>query len=153
MRVLLVLLAAMMLAQCAGNQRFEVGESERALVFVGVAEAADATESHYAMLWRRLDPGSGAFTPYDDTDAFEAETNSNRSLRIEGIPGEFYALEIAPGAYALDSVFGRLRDGRVDQSVGGRVVSEVLLSRDADACTLQCVCLERCRIVLAPGWR
>lgn len=121
MRVLLMLLAATMLAQCAGNQSFVADRDDRAVVIVGVAEATGATESAYEMLWRRLDPVSGAFMSYDDADAFEAETNANDSLRIAGIPGEFYAIEVRPGAYALDSVFGRLRDGRVDYIAQGVV--------------------------------
>ncbi len=133
MRVLLMVLAATLLAQCAGNQRFVADNADRALVIVGVAEATGATESAYEMLWRRFDPASGSFVSLDGDDAFEAETNANDSLRIDGIPGEFFAIEVRPGAYALDSVFGRLRDGRVDYIAQGLVAGPSRPSFDVAA--------------------
>jgi hypothetical protein len=122
MRILLTLLAMLALTQCAtAPDRFAVGRSEQAFVIIGLAEAYDATESRYDMLWRKLAPGADAFTDYDDARSFQAETNSDDTLRIDGVPGEFTLVEIPPGAYALDSVFGRIRDGRVDYIAQGVV--------------------------------
>ena len=73
------------------------------------------------MLWRQLDAEGGAFTDYDDARAFAAETNSGDSVRVDGVPGEFFLVEVEPGDYALDSVFGRLRDGRIDYIAQGVV--------------------------------
>jgi hypothetical protein len=123
MRFLWTLLAVLAVAQCAtgDSDRFRVSGSEDALIIIGAAEAFDATESRYSMMWRRLDPETGEFIEHDDDAAFEAETNAGGTVRIDGIPGEFTIIEVDPGAYALDSVFGRIRDGRVDYIAQGLV--------------------------------
>ncbi len=115
MRFVFVILATLLVAQCASKPedgRFRVGESARGYVILGVAESADEREPAYAMLWRLLDP-AGHFTPYDDARAVEARTNSNDTLRLDGIPGEFAMGEVQPGVYALDSVFAVLREERL----------------------------------------
>lgn len=120
MRILFVLLAAALLAQCATpeDKRFNVGQSPRALVVIGVAEAARNTSPEYVMLWRRLD-ADGAFTEYDGDNIIELRTNTRGSLRVRELPGEFFLVEVAPGAYALDSVFALIHDRRVDYSANG----------------------------------
>lgn len=114
MRFLILVLGALALAQCAsrGEDDFTTGQSDRALVIIGVAEAAESTEGHYLMLWRRLD-SAGGFEDIDGRNAFEAETNSGGTVRVRGIPGEFAMRTVDPGVYALDSVFAIIPDGRV----------------------------------------
>jgi hypothetical protein len=122
MRILLAMLAALTLTQCASSEdeRFRVGASPRSFVIIGVAEAAANTQPYYVMLWRRLDQG-GAFTEYEERNIFEPRTNARGSARVRGIPGEFIAAEIDPGVYALDSVFALLRDRRVNYVANGVV--------------------------------
>ena len=43
------------------------------------------------------------------------------NAQVLGIPGEFVFAEIAPGTYALDSVFALIEDGRVNYSANGLV--------------------------------
>jgi hypothetical protein len=123
MRLVFALLSMLALAQCAtgDGDRFRVGEGDDALVIIGAAEAFDATESRYAMMWRRFDPADRHFIEHDDDDAFEAHTNADDTVRVDGIPGEFTVVTLDPGVYALDSVFGRIRDGRVDYIAQGIV--------------------------------
>jgi hypothetical protein len=123
-RIILVFLAAMSLAQCAsrgGEDAFRAGQSDRAYVIIGVAEAADMRDPVFAMLWRRLDD-EGRFTEYDDSRAIEARTNSGQSVRVRGIPGEFAMGEVRPGIYALDSVFAALREQSVSYFAQGVVI-------------------------------
>ncbi len=122
MRVMLVLLAAMALAQCASGQdrRFRVNQSSDALVIIGVAETASNRAPVYSMLWRRLGP-TGAFTEYDDARALAVRTNSGDSIRVRGIPGEFEIVRLEPGTYALDSVFATLRENRLSYIAQGVV--------------------------------
>jgi hypothetical protein len=121
MRLLLVMLGALLTAQCAGSrddERFRVGESPRAFVIIGVAESGANTQPDYAMLWRRVDAG-GAFMRYGRDTVFEARTHVNSSVRVRGVPGEFAMAEVDPGVYALDSVFAVIHDERVDYSANG----------------------------------
>ncbi len=112
--------AALLLAQCVSSEddRFQVGQSPSAFVVIGVAEAAGATEARYTMLWRQVD-ASGAFTEPTGRTAFEAETNSRGTVRVRGVPGEFRLVEVEPGVYALDSVFGVIRERRVNYIAQG----------------------------------
>jgi hypothetical protein len=122
MRFLFAILTALALTSCASSDddRFRVGSSPRSFVIIGVAEAAANTSASYDLLWRRLD-AAGGFTPLDDDTAILAETNERGSMRIRGIPGEFTLREVEPGAYALDSVFGVLRDDRVNYIANGLI--------------------------------
>lgn len=123
MRHLFAILAALMLAQCASSEddRFRVGASPDAFVIIGVAEAQANASAQYRMLWRRVGP-DGRFMDIDDDDnSFEATTNARGTLVIRGIPGEFKLAEIEPGTYALDSVFGVLRDRRVNYVAQGLI--------------------------------
>ncbi|MEZ6022284.1 MAG: hypothetical protein R3C16_02455 [Hyphomonadaceae bacterium] len=122
MRLLFTVLAALVLAQCAGreDERFAVGEAPNGYVIIGLAETADAREPRYAVLWRLLGP-DGRFTEYDDARAFERATNARRSLRVNGLPGEFLMAELPPGTYALDSVFATLREHGVTYFAQGVV--------------------------------
>lgn len=120
MRILVMLLATLALAQCATpeDRRFHVGQSPRALVLIGVAEAAHNTSPEYTMLWRRLEP-DGRFAEYDDGEIIEVTTHSRNSVRVRGMPGEFFIAEVEPGTYALDSIFALIRDQRVNYSANG----------------------------------
>lgn len=120
MRFLILIVAALTLAQCATpeGRPFRVGASEKALVVMGVAEAGENQEARYAMLWRLLN-SSGGFTELAGRTAFEARTNESGSVRIRGVPGEFALLEVEPGVYALDSVYAVIRDRRVDYVANG----------------------------------
>lgn len=122
MRVVFVILASLVLAQCATpeDKRFRVGESPGAYVIMGIAEAASNTSPRYTVLWRRLD-GSGQFMRYGERRIFEARSQSGDTVRVRGIPGEFVLSEIEPGEYALDSVFAVIRDGRVNYVANGVV--------------------------------
>jgi hypothetical protein len=122
MRLLFAIFGAMALAQCvtAEERRFHVGESASAFVIIGLAEAADNTSARYTQMWRLLDAG-GAFTEHSGRTTFEPETNTGDSIRVRGIPGEFFAYELEPGAYALDSVFGVIRDDRINYTAAGLI--------------------------------
>lgn len=122
MRRLLAILATLALAQCASSDddRFRVGESPRAFVIIGVAEAFSSTEADYEMLWRRVD-ASGNFEDPEGRTAFEARTNDRNTVRVRNIPGEFRLVEIDPGVYALDSVFAVIHD-RVNYIANGVVI-------------------------------
>lgn len=124
MRLILAILATLALAQCItppDDDRFRVGAEENALVIIGMAEAASDTSPEYKMLWRLLDE-AGDWTRYGPRTILETETNSGGSVRIGGIPGEFYIVELEPGVYALDSVFAVIRDRRVNYIAQGVVV-------------------------------
>lgn len=116
LRYMFAIGAAFVLAQCA-NARAErdlvFDRETQALVIIGVAKAARATYADYQVLWRRVRDETGAFESAGDRDNFELETNAAGSLRVPGVPGEFYVLRVAPGAYALDSVFARMSERRV----------------------------------------
>lgn len=120
MRLLFAILSAVVLASCAtpADDRFYVGQSARSLVIIGVAEGSDNTSARYTMLWRLLDAG-GAFTELDDDRAFSPETNTRNSIRVRDVPGEFYVYEVSPGTYALDGVYGVIRDRRVNYGADG----------------------------------
>ena len=115
MRLLILIVGALALAQCATaeDRHFRVGDSEDAYVIIGLAEASDNREARYRMLWRRLD-GGGRFAGLSGSNAFEARTNQGSTLRLRGIPGEFTMLRLDPGVYALDSVFGLIHGERVN---------------------------------------
>lgn len=118
LRVAFVASAALLTAQCASSDdRFYVGSAENALVIIGVAEASDAREGSYAVLWRRVEEGH--FTEPGGGRSFEGLTNSDDSVRVSGIPGEFTVVEVEPGVYALDSVFAVIRDRRVNYIAQG----------------------------------
>lgn len=123
MRLVFVAFAAMALGQCAStdDDRFYVGGSENALVIIGVAEAYDAREASYSMLWRRVDDESGRFTDHGGSRSFEAQTNSGDTVRVAGIPGEFTVVELEPGTYALDSIFAIIRERRLNYIAQGLV--------------------------------
>lgn len=123
MRTIIAIIAALSLASCitAEDRRFRVGQSERALVIIGVAEAAANTSARYSLLWRRLD-SDGGFSEVDGRTAFEPETNTRGSMRVRGIPGEFFAFEVEPGIYALDGAFAVIRDDRVNYIADGMIV-------------------------------
>jgi hypothetical protein len=120
MRFVVLILGALALAQCATaeDDRFHVGESPNAFVIIGVAETPNTREARFTLLWRMLN-ASGGFTEHDGDTAFQARTNEGDTLRIRGIPGEFEMLEVEPGVYALDSVFGLIRDDRVNYVAEG----------------------------------
>jgi hypothetical protein len=120
MRFAVLILGALALASCATSEddRFRVGESEKSFVIIGVAEASESREARYTLLWRQLD-AAGAFTEYDGHTTFEAQTNEGDTVRVRGIPGEFEMLEVEPGVYALDSVFGIIADERVNYVAEG----------------------------------
>lgn len=122
MRFLFAILAALAVAACAGSkdERFRVGQSPRAFVIIGVAEAAENTSARYDMLWRRLDQ-AGQFLPLHEETSFMAETNKRGSVRVRGIPGEFTLVEVDPGVYALDSVFGLIPAERVNYIANGLI--------------------------------
>ncbi len=122
MRFAVMILGALALASCATSEddRFQVGASEKSFVIIGVAEASESREARYTLLWRQLD-AAGAFTELNGRTAFDAQTNEGDTVRVRGIPGEFEMLEIDPGVYALDSVFGIIRDDRVDYVAEGVV--------------------------------
>lgn len=122
MRFLLAILTLSLVA-CASSDsddRFRVGVSPRSFVIIGVAEAAANTSASYEVLWRRLD-AAGGFEPLDDDTLLMAETNKRSAIRIRGIPGEFTLREVEPGTYALDSVFGVIRDERVNYIAQGLI--------------------------------
>ena len=123
MRFAVLILGALALASCAtsDDDRFQVGASEKSFVIIGVAEASDSREARYTLLWRQLD-AAGAFTEHSGRTAFEAQTNEGDTVRVRGIPGEFEMLEVEPGVYALDSVFGVIRDDRVDYVADGVII-------------------------------
>jgi hypothetical protein len=120
MRFLFVILAGLVLAQCASSEddRFMVGASPRSLVIIGVAESAANTSASYDLLWRRLNE-DGSFSELDDRNAILAETNERGTVRVRGIPGEFTLREVDPGVYALDSVFAVIRGDRVNYIANG----------------------------------
>jgi hypothetical protein len=120
MRFLVLILSVLALAQCATTEdhRFHVGESEKAFVIIGVAETAGNREARYTLLWRQLD-AAGAFAAHEGRTSFEARTNENNTVRVNGIPGEFEMLQVEPGVYALDSVFAEIRADRVDYVADG----------------------------------
>jgi hypothetical protein len=120
MRVAVMILGMLASAACATSEddRFRVGESEKSFVIIGVAEASESREARYTLLWRQLD-NAGAFTEVNGRTAFEAQTNEGDTVRVRGIPGEFEMLEVEPGVYALDSVFGIIRDDRVNYVAEG----------------------------------
>ncbi|WP_395647767.1 hypothetical protein [Terricaulis sp.] len=125
MRNLLAIVAALALTTCATaeDKRFAVGESAAGYVIIGVAEQSGAAqEASYTMLWRRVDPETGRFAPVNNRTAFEARTNAHDSVRVRGIPGEFAMGELAPGVYALDSVFAQIVDRRVAYVAQGVII-------------------------------
>jgi hypothetical protein len=126
MRRFFAILATLALAQCAGgaqqDSRFHVGANAQGLVIIGLAEAAANTSPVYTMLWRRLDPATGAFLPHGDATIFETHTNDDRSIRIRGIPGEFEMQRLTPGVYGLDSVYAVIAGRHVNYFAQGVVV-------------------------------
>lgn len=123
MRVLAMILACWVLAQCAtpGDRRFRVGASDDAYVIIGVAERDVNTVPRYKVLWRRLN-ADGRFRPFLVNRYFEAATNEGDSLRADGVPGEFTMTDIEPGTYALDSVYAVMPSGRVIYVANGVVL-------------------------------
>lgn len=124
MRALWVLLAALVLAQCSSAPRERphppaAFAGPTGYVVIGVAESAANTQPEYLMLWRKVDPVTGAFAPLSGYNSFEAHTNDNGSLRVRGVPGEFEHFQLEPGVYALDSVFAILHDQRVNYFAQG----------------------------------
>jgi len=134
MRFLFAILAAVTVASCItpDDDRFHVGQSERAFVIIGLAEAAENTSARYSMLWRRLDE-TGAFARFANENKFEAETNARGSIRARGIPGEFLVFEIEPGTYALDGVFALIAERRVNYVADGLIAGPERPSFDVRA--------------------
>ncbi len=122
MRLLLSTGAALLAAGCAagGDERFQVGVGADAMVVIGVAESFDQRDPSYRMLWRRVG-GDGRFMAFDGPNAFEVETNDADTVRVTGLPGEFAFQRVAPGVYALDSVFALIREDRVNYVAEGVV--------------------------------
>jgi hypothetical protein len=107
------------------DERFRVGVSANAFVVIGVAEAGANTSPRYTMLWRRVEGGAftplGSGLPYTAQRSFEVQTESSGSVRVRGVPGEFFMIELPPGTYALDSVFAEVRENRVSYVANGVV--------------------------------
>lgn len=125
MRFLLAMAAMLALATCATHERdnrFVVGSDPKAFVMIGVAEASDSTAAGYTMMWRRVDPDTGRFEGIGLNNTFEPHTNSNSSIRLHGIPGEFETVQLQPGVYALDNVYALIRDHLVSYYANGSVV-------------------------------
>lgn len=125
MRRLFAIVATLLLAQCATpgqDHRFRVGAEQDAMVFIGVAEATNNTAPIYTMLWRRIDPATGAFLPQSGNTIFEARTDEGGSIRMPGTPGEFEYRRITPGIYALDSVYALIPAGHVNYFAPGIIV-------------------------------
>lgn len=125
MRRLFAIVATLLLAQCATpgeDHRFRVGSEQDAIVFIGVAEATNNTSPEYTMLWRRIDPATGAFLPHSGNTIFEARTDEGGSIRIPGTPGEFEYRRITPGVYALDSVYALIPAGHVNYFAPGIII-------------------------------
>jgi hypothetical protein len=125
MRRLLAIVATLFLTQCATPQhdsRFRVGSDPQAFAFIGIAEATGSTTPIYTMLWRRLDPATGAFLPEGGGTTFEVRTDVGNSIRISGTPGEFEFARLTPGVYALDSVFALIPSGNVNYFAPGVIV-------------------------------
>ena len=118
MRLLLLILAAGLLVQCASGRGAPEIDGDRALVIIGVAETSDHRDPHYALLWRLVGEG-GRFSDYDDTRSFDARTHSDESVRVDGIPGEFEIFSVRPGVYALDGAFATLREQGVNYFAQG----------------------------------
>jgi hypothetical protein len=126
MRVWLTAAAMLALGACASSSsddgRFTVGQESKGYVMIGVAEASDSTAAGYTMMWRRVDPETGRFEGVGLNNTFEVHTNSNDSVRIRGIPGEFESEELPPGVYALDNVYALIRDRLISYYANGVVV-------------------------------
>lgn len=122
MRLVFVVLAGLVVAQCAtpGDRRFRAGHSDDAYVIIGVAERDRNTLPRYKVLWRRLS-GDGRFRPFLVNRYFEAATNEQDSIQVDGVPGEFTMTDIEPGTYALDSVYAVIPDGRIVYAANGVV--------------------------------
>jgi hypothetical protein len=122
---LLAIAATLVLAQCATpshDSRFRVGAEQQGFAFIGIAEATGSTSPVYTMLWRRLDPATGAFLPDAAGANFEVRTDVGNSIRIPGTPGEFESARLTPGVYALDSVFALIPSGNVNYFAPGVIV-------------------------------
>ncbi|MBX9747011.1 MAG: hypothetical protein K2X34_08925, partial [Hyphomonadaceae bacterium] len=121
MRFLFAILAVVALASCVtpSDNRFFVGQSDRAFVIIGLAESAENTSARYSLLWRLLD-GEG-FADFDARYFIQPESNTRDSIRVRGVPGEFLVFEVRPGTYALDGVFALIRDQRVNYVADGLI--------------------------------
>ena len=125
MRRLLAIAATLFLAQCATERedhRFRVGQEQQGMAFIGLAEATGATSPIYTMLWRRIDPSTGAFMPLNGQSSFETRTDDGGSIRIDGVPGEFEFARLTPGTYGLDSVYALIPAGHVNYFAPGIIV-------------------------------
>src|SRR5690242_4764876 len=125
MRRLLAIAATLLLGQCATpgeDHRFRVGQEQEGMAFIGLAEATGATTPIYTMLWRRIDPATGAFMALNAGTSFETRTDDGGSIRIDGVPGEFEYSRLAPGAYALDGVYALIPAGHVNYYASGIIV-------------------------------
>lgn len=123
-RVMRWILCAFLLAAIVWGGRADAGlfggGDARTYVIINVAEALGDTSPRYSMLWRRLE-ADGRFADYDDETIIEAETNADNSVVVRGIPGEFLVLRVRPGTYALDSVYGTVRESGVTYVASGVV--------------------------------
>ena len=124
MRRALAIVATLALAQCASGGRDDAAPQAAAqgTVYLGIAKAASSTTPTYTMLWRRIDPATGAFMPPGDGAVFETRTDDGGSIRIRGIPGEFESRRLPPGQYGLDSVFALVPGDHVNYVAQGVVV-------------------------------
>lgn len=117
MRALVLLLALLVLPQCASGGD-QAPQAPPTRVIIGIAKNASNRGPVYELLWRRLD-AQGHFTDYDDSRAFQVQTNAGNTVRVRGIPGEFAVLRVQPGVYALDSSFAQLREDNLNYFAQG----------------------------------
>jgi hypothetical protein len=116
MRFAFVIAAMLALCQCASAP-----ERARPIVILGVAEAPDQMAPDYTMLWRKVDPKTGAFESRGGARMIEFTTSSSGAIRVDGMPGEFEVRRVEPGLYALDGVYAQLREGAVTYTAQGSI--------------------------------
>lgn len=123
MRFVFAILSALAVANCATpeDRRFRVGQAADAFVIINLAKAPHDDAPHYSMFWRQLD-ARGGFAEFDGDRTIDVETNEGGTVRVRGIPGEFLMARVDPGTYALDSVFGLIRERDVNYVAEGLVI-------------------------------
>jgi hypothetical protein len=118
MRLIVAIVAVLALCQCASPR----ASTARPIVIVGLAEAPDQVAPRYTMLWRKVDPDTGAFENRGGRRMIEFTTYSRGTLRVPGLPGEFEMAEVEPGRYALDGVYAELREGAITYTAQGNII-------------------------------
>lgn len=116
MRFAFVIAATLALCQCASAP-----ERARPVVIIGVAEAPDQVGPDYTMLWRKVDAETGRFENHGGQRMIEFTTDSNGTVRVDGVPGEFRVARVEPGLYALDGMYATLREGAVMYTAQGSI--------------------------------